>query len=348
MNISSVLIGFLVQVVFLVCSVLIFQSSSFAKERRELAGLIGVSRKCPAIILSLFVTWVACAGTAIYFKFYFDWDPYGTPQVLLIVYLIILGWNAFIAANSIYILLNLKQLETSGRVRPAIALGQTPYYFIISFPIILIWSTLDFVITTLDSLLRRKNDDEDEAATMENFAQTLSGFEENQSIGIMTLRILLQMMAKALRMVSMLSLTAVVWREFGPFWSMGQALTIVKRHPGAFAKRFLLSWAVIFFIVLPPGLVCWVASKTHLHLPDGVWLGVIVYSGVAWSLMIYSEIILMAGLYMWNLKWLQVNRQRREEGKRPIWSIIDVKQPSFCDDVPDLLVRRNKSFEGKT
>ncbi len=46
-------------------------------------------------------------------------------------------------------------------------------------------------------------------------------------------------------------------------------------------------------------------NKAHVHLPNEIWIAIIIYEGIIWSLGIYLEQMSVALLYLWHLKWVQ-------------------------------------------
>jgi hypothetical protein len=143
-------------------------------------------------------------------------------------------------------------------------------------------------------------------------------------------------MRKCIRMISFLALASLVWEGTHAFRALGNAIRAIEMNPKSFIARYALSWAVVFFLFFPPGVVCFISAKFDVDLPGWAWLGVIIYSGVAWSVMIYSEVMLMAGFYAWQLKWTKENRARRDAGQ-PEVHISEVSRPSFTDETLDLL-----------
>jgi hypothetical protein len=258
---------------------------------------------------------------------------------LLVAYVIIFSTVLFLAFNSIFVLKLLQQLEleTTGKPKTMTSLITIPYYVTISLPIIIIWASLDFVFTVIQAIISSfRSSDKTEEANLESFARTLSG-----NTGDVTfLMALLGLIKKSLRMVAFLCLTALIWEEKNPFSALSNALRSFSNHPKEFTKRFVVSWAVIACIAIPPGIIFILSSKLRISFPDWVWVGVIIYSGIAWSFMIYSEIILMASLYMWHMKWKKMNETRKKAGKEPI-EFSDVPPPKFADNIRDLYLIRN-------
>jgi hypothetical protein len=341
---SEIVVTLVVSACFLVIALILLQSRAFIEERREFGALMSVGIRHPVILLSTFLTWVVYAVTILYFRHYFDWGGYSRKEHVAIVYGIIFGITAAIALNCIFILRILGQIETVQRTNVVTAALGTAVDFAYALPIILLWASLDFVLVIVKAILSRKSragDDDIEVTGRGDvgvaaFAKTLAGYEEHQSVASVGLSSLIDAIRKGLRMISMLGLAALVWERRNPFGALQQAARAVAANPQSFVARYTLSWAVVMFLFIPPVILVFMADKLRISLPSGVWMGCIFFCALAWSFMILSELLLMAGFYMWYLQWMRFNEERKRQGQ-PVLAMTDITPPSFCDGLPDLL-----------
>ncbi len=110
------------------------------------------------------------------------------------------------------------------------------------------------------------------------------------------------MLEKLIRMVVFAVLPAIAWENKGPWQAWKKGSSVVRKHPGQFLTNYGLTAAAGVVMALPL-IPIYLLSEAEVQLPDVVWLGVIIYSGIIWTIEIYLEQMSVAILYMWHLKW---------------------------------------------
>jgi len=93
-----------------------------------------------------------------------------------------------------------------------------------------------------------------------------------------------------------------------------------------------LASAVIF---LPPAIM-FKLDDVGISFTDTDWFICIVYIAIGWSYCIYLEQMLMAELYLWQMKWEKEVRKAEASGITPP-EFNEIPKPSILDDISDLL-----------
>ena len=113
------------------------------------------------------------------------------------------------------------------------------------------------------------------------------------------------MLEKLLRMTIFLALPAIAWENKGSFSAFGKAIEIIKQRPAQFLTSYALT-GVFAVIMSLPLLPVFVLSEAKIDLPEYVWLAVIIYEGIIWTLGIYLEQMTTASLYLLHTKQKKV------------------------------------------
>jgi hypothetical protein len=133
-------------------------------------------------------------------------------------------------------------------------------------------------------------------------------------------------MEKLIRMVVFLMLPAIAWENASPLSASRKAFDTIRQHPAQFIANYSLSVAVTTVIAIPLAFILTLAAR-GVNFSSGVWVGIIIWEGIVWTIGVYLEQMSGAMLYLWHLKWLK----NGANGK-----IISVQKPNLLDNVYEL------------
>ena len=136
----------------------------------------------------------------------------------------------------------------------------------------------------------------------------------------------LRMFEKLVRMSVFLSLPAIAWENKGSFSSLKKAVVVIKKHPVQFLSSYALTGIAAALLTIPLIPVA-IAAKADIPIPQIVWLGVIIYSGLTWALGVYLEQMSVGLLYLWHYKWEKAGG----EG-----DLTNITKPDLLDDIHEL------------
>jgi hypothetical protein len=273
-----------------------------------------VLQKYPVLVLPLFCSWIVIAATTLLFRYY-----------NLSLWLIFLA--VFVMAYSLS-LACLLLLELIQRIEK----GQSPSFFsawgeliskdaIKAIPIAVVWAVIWFIILIIRALTSKK--DEDKASpSLADAGRTLSGMNNSPSgwIGLG-----LDMFEKLVRMTVFSMLPAIAWEDLGPWQAAKKGSRVIRLHSIQFLTNYGLTAAAGLLMAIPLIPIV-ILDDQHVHLPSVVWICVIIYSGIIWTIQIYLEQMSVALLYLWHLKWEEAGAQG---------DLSSVPQPTLLDGIPE-------------
>ena len=276
--------------------------------------------KKPIFLVPILFSWFIVASVILYNRYYFPaFQSFGFA--VLYVYFLIIIMAFSICMSNIVMLEMMQQMESGKKVSLGRALGEACGYDLIKvIPIALIWGVVWLIIVILRSFTRR-NENKPEPS-VEDAAQTLSGMNTPFSFA----RLGLDMLEKLVRMVVFMALPAVAWENKGPFAAYKRSFHIIRTHPVQFLTSYSLTFAAGVVMALPL-LPISILSKMKVPLPTGVWIAVLIYVGIIWTLEIYLEQMSVGMLYLWHLKWEKKGRKG---------DLSSVKMPDLFDNVHEL------------
>lgn len=297
---------------------------------------VSIFKRYPVLLVPLIGAWAVYVPSVLFMRYGYDWKAGGLRADLSLVFLMILLLSFSILFSCGVVLDMIRQIETG---KPSLArafvgrLGRDlPRIFLLSVAWAIIW----FALTVLDAILsRRDKDDQDDALTAQNAAETIANYRSFSFSSAFV-----EALEKGVRMVMFLIMPGIVWEKLDTFAASKKGLAVLRAHLGDFGAGYALTYAASAIIFLPPAIMFQLGTRRHghpplIHFPDGVWIGVIIYMGFAWSLSIYLEQMFMAQLYLWHMKWEQEAREAAERNMDPP-SFRSVKRPELLRDVSDL------------
>ena len=205
-------------------------------------------------------------------------------------------------------------------------------------PLSIVWATIWFVLTVIEAILSRfkkKDGDNDDTLTAQNAAATIANFRDFSFSAAF-----IDALKKGVRMVVFLIMPAIAWENLGFFDATKKGLSVLRAHLGDFARGYALTYAAAVIVFLPPWIVLELGTGRHgnpplIHFPDSVWVGTIIYIGLAWSFCIYLEQMFMAQLYLWHMKW-ESEVETAKEKHQPLPQFHAVGCPELLVKTPDL------------
>ena len=292
----------------------------------------------PVFILPLLGCWCIYAPLILYFKFSIPWEQQSLTVSLLLVFAAIFVLSAALSFSALVVLAMIQHIETGKEPDLLRAIGDAMTKSLVrALPIIVVWAALWFFLAVLSAMFsKRDGDSDDNEMNVENAARTLAG----GGFSIFSIKNLIRLLNKALRMIVFLILPAIAWTNCGPIEATKRGFTALRKHLGQFATGFILSEGVALIIGIPIGLLLYL--KGDHPLPDIVWLGVIFYCAFGWSFVMYVEQMFAAELFLWHVKWERENKKLAEQNLPPV-SLSEVERPSLLDNVYELLEKPSSS-----
>jgi hypothetical protein len=284
---------------------------------------IGILFRNPILIVPLFCSWVVFASTIVYTRFYLPL-PSSLGQDLLYTIMLIIFLSLIICSANLMMLEFMQQIESGQKISIKRALKETfGIDFIRMVPIAMIWSVLWFIIVILRGLTSRKKRSDKPKISPEEIAETLAdpNWGPFSWFGLG-----LNLMEKLIRMVVFLMLPAIAWENASPLSASRKAFDTIRQHPAQFIANYSLSVAVTTVIAIPLAFILTLAAR-GVNFSSGVWVGIIIWEGIVWTIGVYLEQMSGAMLYLWHLKWLK----NGANGK-----IISVQKPNLLDNVYEL------------
>ncbi len=268
--------------------------------------------KHPVTFVPISICWVFVAFIGIYVRYFCGWDHFSTALKFLVIYLEIIAFAFIISISGLVLLELMEQYENRGRASIFKAFYDCVTKDLIrALPTIIIWSLLWFIIEVIDLLItymfrKIKHNSYDEPRryedrfSLENAALTLSGMEaqDGNYYAPSSLRMMIKLFKKGLRMVAFIVLAAIAWEKIKPVTAMKKGLAALNAGYSEFVKSFGLTWGFQASLMIP---LLFVLLPTMLgaSFPDLLWIVIIIYIGFAQSLGMLVEQLSMAHLYLW-------------------------------------------------
>jgi hypothetical protein len=273
---------------------------------------LAVLKKFPVLAAPLFLAWMIMASVVLLFRYY----DLSIGLVFLAVFIVAYS----LSAACILMLELMQQIESGKNTSLAKAIGQfIGNDSIKAIPIALIWSVIWFIILILRAMTRKDSDKGEPSVA--DAGRTLSGLNTPFSwIGLG-----LDMLEKLLRMAIFSMLPAIAWEDLGPWQAAKRGSKVIRQHPTQFLTNYGLTAAAGTLMAIPLIPIA-VLDEQHVSLPPWLWIVVIIYSGIIWTIEMYLEQMSVALLYLWHLKW-------EKAGARG--DLSSVAQPDLLDDVPE-------------
>ncbi len=291
----------------------------------------------PVLFIPLFITWLIVASLTIYINYYYEF-PESFWKSLGILFLQIQLVTLSLSFSCLVMLEFVEQIE----------LGQRPSLFKASIhalffnlwkaiPLTILWAIIWIFLLILKAIFSSRKDDDTEQdgvrgreISAKNIGETLSGRSDTDfslfSFGI-------SVAISLVRIFFFFCLPSIAWEGNGPIRSIQKARKIVWKHPTLFISGYSLIQLAGFFMLLVLGPIFF-AEKLGHEIPDFVWVGVTIYSGIVWTITTYMEQMTMGLLYLWYLKW----ERKGARGK-----FTSVRKPCLLDEIPEFASAAKKS-----
>jgi MFS superfamily sulfate permease-like transporter len=214
-----------------------------------------------------------------------------------------------------------KQIESGEKTSFIKAFKTTISVIIQIIPLAIIWAIIWLILLIIKSFTKEKSKNKKEF-NAENAAKTLAGYDNPFSWW----RLGLEMLEKLLRMWIFLALPAIAWENKNAFQAIAHSTEIIRKHPLQFLTAYTLTGATALIMALPL-IPIYVLDKMDYIFPSYIWIIVIIYECIIWTLGVYLEQMSVGILYLWHIKW------ERKGGKGDLSS---VKKPDLLDNVYEL------------
>lgn len=286
--------------------------------------------KHPKAIFPIFLSWVIYTGVAYYIIITIDFSGYTTPEMLVVIYLFTFLFTFLVSVSSLVLLELLEQNELEGKMSLLVAIKDALLKDLFrTLPIIIGWSIVKFLLFLLELAIAGI---EAKSRGSRRRKRRANSFIETLKTGV--------------RMGVMLMLSAIAWEEISPKKAMDKGMYVYKKHFASMATGVGLSRALKLVVFIPIIILIFAySSGTVIH--EYVWYGAIIYTGFAWSYGILVEQLFTAELYLWYKLYQDQIALAKKNGTTPPSSIGTIKRPSFIDDIPDMVVKENRSISSE-
>lgn len=296
---------------------------------------LNVFKSYPSFLLPLLAVWAAYVPSILYLRYGYRWEAHGLTQDLAIVFLFIFGLSFLILMSCAVVLDMIRQIETG---EPSLsravqkAFGQDIFKVL---PLAVVWALVWFLLSLVEAILSKKDRDDNETLTAQHAAETIANYR-NFSFS----SAFIEALQKGVRMVVFLIMPAIVWENLPFYDATKKGLAVLRAHLSDFGAGYALTYAAAAVVFLPPAIVLELGTGRHgnpplVHFPGSVWVGTIIYIGMAWSFTIYLEQMFMAQLYLWHMKWEESVSQAKLS-HQPLPNFGDVARPELLAKTPGL------------
>jgi len=270
---------------------------------------IAAIKRYPILLAPLILVWIVLAAIAVGLQYVGD-----IPLWLIFLLIFVVAYS--ISAACLVLLEVMQQIEAGEKPR----LMKAWLEFIAKdslkvLPIAFVWAVIWFILLILQALSaksRRKS----QAASLENTAKSIS----DMATPFSWFRLGLDMVEKLIRMTVFSILPAIAWQGLGPWKGTKRGIGIIIKHPVEFLANYGLTGIAVVCMGIPLSIISYI-DQSGTHLPVYVWIAVIIYSGIVWTLGMYLEQMSVALLFLWHLKW--------EQAGSPEGGLSSIPQPQL-------------------
>ncbi len=292
--------------------------------------------KKPIFLGPIFIAWVAVATIVLGTRYILipRVEQMTLGVVVLTVFIILVAFTYTIILANTIMLEFIYNIERGEKPTWGHALRKTFVKNIIKLiPIAIIWSGILLITILIRALTSKKRSSKKPEPSIPDAARTLSGMNVDP---FSWLKLGLRMFEKLVRMTIFLSLPAIAWEEKNPFAAFGKAFRIIKQHPVQFLSSYTLTGIAGALMALPL-VPIYLLNEAGVQIATIVWWGVIIYSGIIWTLGIYLEQMSVGLLYLWHYKWEQGGSQG---------DLTSIPKPDLLDDVHEFQSKQIEKQKG--
>jgi hypothetical protein len=296
---------------------------------------LNVFKAYPSFLLPIFAVWTAYVPSILYLRYEYRWEAHGGRQDIAIVFLFIFALSFSILMCCAVVLDMIRQIET-GEPSLSRALGKAFGKDMIRvLPLAVVWAIIWFALTLIEAIFSKRRGNDNEALTAQHAAETIANYRNFSFTSAF-----IEALQKGVRMVVFLIMPAIVWENLSFYDAAKKGLAVLRAHLSDFGAGYALTYAAAAVVFLPPAIIFELGTGRHgnpplMHFPDSVWVGAIIYIGLAWSFCIYLEQMFMAQLYLWHMKWEESVSQAKLS-HQPLPHFSDVARPELLAKTPGL------------
>ncbi|HVS31103.1 MAG TPA: hypothetical protein VMS98_06585 [Thermoanaerobaculia bacterium] len=302
-------------------------------------------RRHPKVLVPLVAATLVYVPTVLYLDFGVPWEDLRQRDALLIVFGAVFLFATLLSVCCSVLLELLQDLESGREPSLGRAVASTLRLNLLQMiPIIIVWTVIWFLLVVIQAMLSRKKKrgGSERSFSAENASRALAGGGGGH---FSFTAAYFRMLQKLVRMVVFLILPGIAWQGLSFPRAIRRGFTIFRAHPRQFLAAFGMTELVTFMLFLPALLLLYASDLFDAQLPEGVWIGVILYIGCGWMYSIYLEQMYTAQLYLWHMKWEREVARRQATG-RDVPGIEAVKRPSLLDRVYELAHDEPRQAQG--
>jgi hypothetical protein len=290
-----------------------------------LARSLRAIRRHPVLIVPLLAIWVSYAATILYFAHLFPWDEMSLWSDLYALFGAIMFLSFTLLASCTLVLEMIRQLESGDAPDLLKASGRLVGADMLHIlPLALCWAALWFVLTVANTF-GGKDQYADDAFDVADAAETLAGFDR---ASVWSLSV--EAIEKGARMIVFLILPAIVWDGLPFVPAVKKGLGVLRARLSTFMTGYALTYAAWMLVFLPATVMGVLYGKFAAPVSSSAWLGMLIYTGLAWSLVMYLEQMFMAGLYFWQMNWEKAAKAARDAGEE-VPRLKDIPLPELLE-----------------
>lgn len=281
--------------------------------------------KRPILTIPIFFSWIIVASIIIYMVYYFTMPAVPLAMQLLLIYFVIFLITMTTCIANIVMLEIVQQMESGQRISFGKAFREAIVEDLLKvIPLAAMWALVWLIIVIIKAMSDDDSGSSRRSPSPREIARTLGGANSGP---FSWLGLGLDAFEKLVRMTFFMALPAIAWEKEGPFSAFRKSVDVIRQHVAEFLTVYTLTGIAIIFMALPLLFVFYLDDFGIVNFSDVFWMGVILYEGLAWTLMIYMEQMSVGLLYLWYLKWVR-------SGKKG--SISSVKKPNLLDEFYEL------------
>jgi hypothetical protein len=298
---------------------------------------LNVFKAYPSFLLPILAVWTAYVPGILYLRYGYRWEAQGVQEEIAAVFLFIFLLSFSILMSCAVVLEMIRQIEAG---EPSLSRAVAKAFgkdIARVLPLALVWALLWFALTLIEAILSKKRGDDNETLTAQHAAETIANYRDFSFSSAF-----IEALQKGIRMVVFLIMPAIVWENLGFYDATKKGLAVLRAHLSDFGAGYALTYAAAAVVFLPPAIVFELGTGRHgnpplMHFPDSVWVGTIIYVGLAWSFCVYLEQMFMAQLYLWHMKWEESVSQAKL-AHQPLPNFDNVPRPELLAKTPGLFM----------
>lgn len=275
----------------------------------------------PVILIK--ILYIVLAGVIVLYTPLLTYLPNNSSDVTLVhilvgIYVLIVYVKFFESLSALYSLDLIRQKNNEGSM--GLFRGFIHIFtrsVIKALPIILIWSLMEMalkiVIALLQVFLGRKR------------SRLHRGAGDAGNV-----------LTRTLRMISLVSLPMIVWKEKGTFASLKESFKVFKKRFGVVFVGLGINHVFYSLMGLPAILAIYLADR-YEFISLEFFIGLAIYLLLIWSVAYIVEILFSTRIYLWYASWQTEKEAAESRGENPP-ALDSVEKPDFLSGHTDAII----------